>query len=240
MKSIGRRRVFLSSVLGVMVMLSACRQPVTIPAENGETPGSETLQKELEEANRALNEREEKIINQYVSRHELKLTVSPTGLRYKIYKPGKGDPAIPGDLVKFNYTVGLINGISIESSDEAGASELLLEKGEAISGLHELLGKMNKGSKARAIIPSHLAYGFSGEQGRIPKGATLIYDIEVLEIISPLRKVNHSPRTENQHFPDPKGRLIFSSLPFRAREKRTENQTDWVFGVDSIIKSESF
>lgn len=178
------RKLFLSTVSIAVVILSACRQPVTNPAENGNSAPAETLTKELEEANKALNDREEKIINQYINRHELEVTVSPTGLRYKIYKPGKGPQARPGDLVKFNYTVGLINGIAIESSEEAGASELLLEKGEAISGLHELLGKMNKGSKARAIIPSHLAYGFSGEQGRIPKGATLIYDIEILDIIT--------------------------------------------------------
>ena len=49
--------------------------------------------------------------------------------------------------------------------------------------------------------------------------------------MSPFRKVNQTPRTENQHFPDPSadGRQIFSSLPFRAREKRTVNHTDWTF-----------
>ncbi|HRZ43056.1 MAG TPA: FKBP-type peptidyl-prolyl cis-trans isomerase [Bacteroidales bacterium] len=182
MKSTGKR-ILLGSYLVVVVFLTSCRQPVINPSASGDTADAETLQQELEDANKALNEREEKIINQYIKRHDLELTVSPTGLRYTVYRPGKGAAARTGDLVKFTYAVSLINGVQLESSAEGAVSELILEKGEAISGLHELLGKMNKGAKARAIIPSHLAYGFSGEQGRIPKGATLIYDIEVLEII---------------------------------------------------------
>ena len=44
---------------------------------------------------------------------------------------------------------------------------------------------MREGDKAKAIIPSHLAYGFIGDEKQIPKRATLIYDIEVLNVIKP-------------------------------------------------------
>jgi FKBP-type peptidyl-prolyl cis-trans isomerase len=76
----------------------------------------------------------------------------------------------------------LINGILISDSDSEGPMETVIERAEMVSGLHELLQYMNKGAKARAIIPFRLAYGFTGDQERIPKGATLVYDVEILDI----------------------------------------------------------
>ncbi len=175
-------RFFLSCLVISLFMVSGCQQPST--PITGSSLDTTDLKEDLEEAHKTLNEREKRIINQYVARHDLKLTNTPTGLRYRVYKQGSGANALPGNLVRFTYTVSLINGIEIEKSEPGIPSELLLEKAEAISGLHELLGKLNTGAKAKAIIPSFLAYGFSGEQGRIPKGATLVYDVEVLEIIN--------------------------------------------------------
>ncbi len=142
----------------------------------------DTLADYLDYASRALSEHEEERIDQYVARHELNLISTPSGLRYRVFVPGEGPNAQPGDLVVFNYSLRLINGILITDSDKEGPMEILVGKGEMVSGLHELLQYMNRGARARAIIPSRLAYGFTGDQERIPKGATLIYDVEILTI----------------------------------------------------------
>jgi FKBP-type peptidyl-prolyl cis-trans isomerase len=144
----------------------------------------DSLEVQLEEANKALNDHEEKIINQYIKRHELNLTATPTGLRYIVYRKGKGVNAEKGDIVRVKYKISLINGIEAYTTSDGQPDEIMIEKSDAVSGIHELLQYMNAGSRARAVIPSYLAYGLSGDQDRIPKGATLIIDIELLQIIS--------------------------------------------------------
>jgi FKBP-type peptidyl-prolyl cis-trans isomerase len=144
----------------------------------------DSLKTQLEEAHQALSEHEEKIINQYITRHELKLDKSATGLRYIVYRKGEGKRPQKGDIVRIHYTIGLINGIEAYSTLNDRPEEIMIEKSEAVSGLHELLQYMTLGSKARAIIPSYLAYGLTGDQDRIPKGATLIMDVELLQIIT--------------------------------------------------------
>lgn len=167
-----------------MFFITACnRNPEqTTPSSAPSSIHPDTLSSMLDEAHIALNRNEEKLINQYVKRHELKLIKSKTGLRYVIYRPGSGPTAKPKDLVVIKYQIQLINGVEVANSERDGLLEVMIEKSDAISGLHELLQIMNTGSKARAIIPSYLAYGFTGDQDRIPKGATLVYDIEVMEI----------------------------------------------------------
>jgi peptidyl-prolyl cis-trans isomerase A (cyclophilin A) len=167
-------------LLCIFFLMAACTHPTDQVVEPQMPPDS--LKEGLELAQQTLNKREENLINQYVERHELKLTISPTGLRYIVYKKGKGGMATVGNVVRINYRVGLINGIEVDNSDVSGSVEIRIEKSEAVSGLHELLQKMNRGAKARAIIPSYLGYGFTGDQERIPKGATLIYDVEILDI----------------------------------------------------------
>jgi FKBP-type peptidyl-prolyl cis-trans isomerase len=144
----------------------------------------DTLTDVFDYANKALNKHEEEKINQYVRRHNLNLITTPTGLRYRIYVKGTGDNAKHGDVVIYHYTLRLINGTVITSSAETGPQEVVVEKSEMISGLHELMQYMNVGAKGRAIIPSRLGHGLTGDQQQIPKGATLIYDIEIVDIIT--------------------------------------------------------
>ncbi|MDE5544049.1 MAG: FKBP-type peptidyl-prolyl cis-trans isomerase, partial [Bacteroidales bacterium] len=54
---------------------------------------------------------------------------------------------------------------------------------EMTAGLSEALMMLKKGNKARFILPSHLAYGFSGNGTDIPPRATLLYDLEVVEVL---------------------------------------------------------
>lgn len=143
----------------------------------------DSLKEHLDYAHQALNEHEEKVINQFLKRHQWKMERTSTGLRYVVYRPGQGTQANKGDMVRFNYELKLINGIVIDSSDESGVAEIVIEYEDVVSGLHEVLQYMNTGARAKAIIPSYLAYGLTGDLDRIPKGATLVYDIEILKIV---------------------------------------------------------
>ncbi|HTT56567.1 MAG TPA: FKBP-type peptidyl-prolyl cis-trans isomerase, partial [Opitutaceae bacterium] len=84
------------------------------------------------------------------------------------------------DSVKVNYTGRLINGTVFDSSVDA-KEPAVLQLNKVIPGWSEGLQKINTGGKIRLYIPPDLAYGDSG-QGSIPPGATLIFDVDLLEI----------------------------------------------------------
>lgn len=111
----------------------------------------------------------------------------PDGLRYEILQQGSGDFPKPTDTVKVHYTGKLLNGEVFDTShrptqdgSEAPPTEISLQ--QVIPGWVEGLQKINKGGKIRLYIPPQLAYGDSG-QGHIPPGATLIFDIDLIDII---------------------------------------------------------
>lgn len=170
-------------VLAILILVGCARNPDVAETTVTQIP-SDSLDAYLEYANQSLNEHEEKKIEQYLARHQWDLTKTPTGLRYIVYRKGDGSNAVPGSTVKVNYTLSTINGIVLSSSEKEGPMIVTIEQTDVISGLHELLQLMNQGARARAVIPSRLGYGFTGDQERIPKGATLVYDIEVISIIN--------------------------------------------------------
>jgi FKBP-type peptidyl-prolyl cis-trans isomerase len=102
----------------------------------------------------------------------------PSGLRYEIVQPGKGAYPAATDTVKVQYTGKLINDTVFDSSEQRGPLEIQLDK--VIPGWTEGLQKINQGGKIRLYIPPQLGYGDRGEQG-IPPGATLIFDVELLD-----------------------------------------------------------
>lgn len=144
----------------------------------------DTLQDHFDYAHIALGEREEKVIDQYVMRHEWRMIKTPTGLRYVVYRNGSGKRPERGDVVKYNFELKLLNGIVVTSSEVDGPQQVMIGHDDVVSGLHEALQYMNAGAKAKVIVPSYLAYGLTGDQDRIPKGASLIYDIEIIDITS--------------------------------------------------------
>jgi FKBP-type peptidyl-prolyl cis-trans isomerase len=138
--------------------------------------------KPLEDVNKKLVEAEDKEINDFIARHGWKMSSTGTGLRYLIYKSGNGESTERGKVAKMNFEVRLITGDLCYSSKTDGPKEMLMGKSGEISGLEEALLLMKVGDKAKFIIPSHLAFGLLGDENKIPKRATLVYDIELLEI----------------------------------------------------------
>ena len=109
--------------------------------------------------------------------------VTSSGLAYKIIKKGTGAKAEAGKTVSVHYTGKLSNGTKFDSSyDRNQPIEFELGKGRVIKGWDEGISLLNVGSKATFIIPPDLAYGARGAGGVIPPNATLIFDVELVEI----------------------------------------------------------
>ncbi len=110
------------------------------------------------------------------------VTELPSGLQYKVLNEGEGDLPKATDQVKCHYHGTLIDGTVFDSSVERGQPATFPVNG-VIQGWVEALQLMPTGSKWRLFIPSELAYGEQGAGGAIGPNTTLIFDVELLEIL---------------------------------------------------------
>ena len=108
---------------------------------------------------------------------------TPSGLQYKDLEIGTGEAARIGATAVVHYTGWLLDGTKFDSSLDRGTPfEFPLGGGRVIQGWDEGVATMNVGGKRELIIPPNLAYGDRGAGGVIPPGATLKFEIELLEL----------------------------------------------------------
>ncbi|MBC72959.1 peptidylprolyl isomerase [Flagellimonas marinaquae] len=106
-----------------------------------------------------------------------------SGLRYKIIQKGSGAKAEKGKTVSVHYEGALTNGQVFDSSYKRKQPiDFSLGIGQVIPGWDEGISLLKVGDKARFVIPSHLAYGSTGAGGVIPPNATLIFDVELMNV----------------------------------------------------------
>ena len=106
-----------------------------------------------------------------------------SGLRYKILKKGEGNKAAKGNTVSVHYEGSLTNGQVFDSSYQRNQPiDFQLGIGQVIPGWDEGISLLNVGDKARFVIPSELGYGSAGAGGVIPPNATLVFDVELMEV----------------------------------------------------------
>ena len=135
------------------------------------------LQQEEAELNAAAGKEYQEIM-----RHKSGVVTLPSGLQYEIIMEGKGAKPKATDKVRVHYHGTLINGVVFDSSVERGEpAEFPLNA--VIPGWTEILQLMPVGSKWRVVIPSELAYGSRGAGDVIRPNMTLIFEIELLDIV---------------------------------------------------------
>jgi len=106
-----------------------------------------------------------------------------SGLRYKMIQKGNGKKAENGKTVSVHYTGQLEDGKVFDSSyPRKKPIEFPLGRGNVIEGWDEGIALLQVGDKARFVIPSHLGYGSRGAGGAIPPNATLIFDVELMDV----------------------------------------------------------
>jgi peptidyl-prolyl cis-trans isomerase A (cyclophilin A) len=106
-----------------------------------------------------------------------------SGLRYKMIQKGSGKKAENGKTVSVHYSGSLENGKVFDSSySRKKPIEFPLGMGNVIEGWDEGIALLQVGDKARFVIPSHLGYGSRGAGGVIPPNATLIFDVELMDV----------------------------------------------------------
>lgn len=114
---------------------------------------------------------------------EADYTTTDSGLKYYDLEVGAGEAAKAGDVVVVNYTGWLTDGVKFDSSLDRGQPfSFPLGQSRVITGWDEGVTSMQPGGKRQLVIPAELAYGDQGAGGVIPPGATLIFDVELVEV----------------------------------------------------------
>lgn len=112
-----------------------------------------------------------------------KTVTTASGLKYVDVVVGKGASPQVGKAVKVHYTGTLENGKKFDSSvDRNEPFSFTIGVGQVIKGWDEGVMTMKVGGKRKLIIPSKLGYGARGAGGAIPPNATLLFDVELLDV----------------------------------------------------------
>lgn len=110
--------------------------------------------------------------------------ITDSGLKYEDLVEGEGASAAAGKTVRVHYTGWLTNGVKFDSSlDRNDPFSFPLGGGRVIRGWDEGVQGMKVGGRRKLTIPPQLGYGSAGAGGVIPANATLVFEVELLEVI---------------------------------------------------------
>ena len=141
------------------------------------------LEDTLVKANKYLLERDKELIESYIQKHNWKMQKTDAGLWYEIYKKTNKQRIKHGNIIKYNYTVELLDGTLCYSSEKDGFAQIKIGQSGKETGLEKGLILMRVGEKAHLILPPYMAHGLIGDMKKIPSRSTIVYDVEVLEIV---------------------------------------------------------
>ena len=132
-----------------------------------------------------LMKKEQETLKKYIVTNNITVAPTPSGIYYIETEKGKGLKIDTGVMVKLHFNVSLIDGKQIFSTRER-AEPIEFEYGKRFDtkGLEEAIAKMTKGGKAKVIVPSILAFGERGQGSLVPPYTTLVYDVEIFNVLS--------------------------------------------------------
>jgi peptidylprolyl isomerase len=168
------KRLLLIALVGICISANAqntAKKKTTKPA-----PKKENTQNKKSPSNNS--NRKIKVNQEYTT---------ASGLKYKVTEIGKGKQVEAGDKVTVHYTGRLTNGTKFDSSkDRNQPFSFKVGSGQVIRGWDEGLQLLKVGDKAVFSIPPAIGYG-SRDMGSIPPNSELVFDIEVLDAVAPVK-----------------------------------------------------
>jgi len=165
---------FIVFILSLALVFGGCKDT--------QTPTPPVTKEPLIEKNKSRARQENDRINAFVERKGWNMVQTGTGLRYMVYESGNGQQAENGKTAFVRYTISLLNG---KVCYETGAKEprpFLIGQDHVESGIHEGILFLKVGDKARFILPSHLAFGLTGDGEKIPPHSAVVYDLELVDL----------------------------------------------------------
>lgn len=145
---------------------------------------NEMMNKKKTDEMSAITEKNKKVGEEFLKDNKKKQGVItlPSGLQYKVITEGKGDSPRDSSIVKVNYKGTLIDGREFDSSYKRG-EPAQFPLNQVIKGWTIGVQLMKVGAKYQFFIPSDLGYGDNGAGEMIGPGSTLIFEVELLEIV---------------------------------------------------------
>jgi FKBP-type peptidyl-prolyl cis-trans isomerase FkpA len=120
-------------------------------------------------------------------------TKTESGLIMTTITPGTGASPVLNDMVLLHYQASLIDGKVFESSVERGQAESFSVEGVNLCW-REALQRMQVGGKSRVVCPSELTYGDNGAPPHIKPGATLVFEMELVDVLKVPDKPTRPPK----------------------------------------------
>ena len=145
----------------------------------------EAMEKEQSAAQEKQAQADEKLIQEYIAKNNLKATRTASGLYCVVREAGAGASPVVGNKVTVNYTGKLLDGTKFDSNVDPAFGhvspfEFELGKGRVIKGWDEGVALMKEGEKVTLLIPSGLAYGQRSPNPNIPANAVMVFDIDLV------------------------------------------------------------
>jgi FKBP-type peptidyl-prolyl cis-trans isomerase FkpA len=163
-------------------------------ADKAREAGMKIAEAKMKAKSAALVAEDDKALNDYFAKNNIKVTKIANGTYVEILQPGTGTNLDTTTVAKINYTGKLLDGKVFDSNTDPskGHTEPLTANltnnpslgNPVVPGLTEGLKMLNKGAKARIYIPSGQGYGPRAMGPDLPANANLIFDVEILDVLS--------------------------------------------------------
>jgi gliding motility-associated peptidyl-prolyl isomerase len=177
-----KKLTYLSAVFILLINLIACKEP---QARRPISHTSGTFLKESAERNKKLIKGEEGKIDSIIkSNPKIKYLTSQKGYWYHYEIKNENDTIHPkkGDIASFDYEVKDLNGNIIYTKEELKPQTYVVDKQNIMMGLRHGIKLMKKTEKVTFLFPSHMAYGYHGDNNKIGTNEPLICTVTLNNI----------------------------------------------------------
>jgi FKBP-type peptidyl-prolyl cis-trans isomerase FkpA len=140
------------------------------------------LKADLVVMNREKQQIEFDSLQSFVHHRQWKMEKTSTGMYYEIVKTKGGIQIEKGNLVSLFYKIYLLDGSLCYDNSLTHPIRFKVGEDHVESGLHQLMPLLRVGDEVRVVMPSYLAFGFSGDGNKIPGDAPLYYEIKVVTV----------------------------------------------------------